>query len=108
MHVGFLRYKSIGSIPAVERHIRSTDRYAHIGSLNLQCRGGKCLLRRSCHWYSKARTGVESRGREQERERLLEWRGERRISVVVNDERGVPVTVIAGKLHYYEQLAKKK
>lgn len=29
------------------------------------------------------------------------------ISVVVNDERGVPAAVIAGKLCYYEQSAKK-
>jgi len=28
------------------------------------------------------------------------------ITVVVNDERGVPVAVIAGKLHYYEWLEK--
>lgn len=30
-----------------------------------------------------------------------------RITVVVNDERGVPVAVITGKLRYYEGLAKK-
>lgn len=33
--------------------------------------------------------------------------GEKCISVVVNDERGVPAAVIAGKLCYYEQSAKK-
>lgn len=33
-------------------------------------------------------------------------RGEPRITVVVNDERGVPVAVIAGKLRYYEPFAK--
>lgn len=34
-------------------------------------------------------------------------RREKCISVVVNDERGVPAAVIAGKLCYYEQPAKK-
>lgn len=36
----------------------------------------------------------------EERERELH------IIVVVNDEEGVPVAVIAGKLRYYERLAK--
>lgn len=34
-------------------------------------------------------------------------RGELRIIVAVNDEEGVPVVIIAGKLRYYERLAKK-
>lgn len=45
------------------------------------------------------------RARERERERIGEEGGSREkcISVVVNDERGVPAAVIAGKLCYYEQ-----
>lgn len=43
--------------------------------------------------------------RRSETERARERR-EPRITVVVNDERGVPVVVIAGKLRYYEPLAK--
>lgn len=45
------------------------------------------------------------RAKERERERIGEEGGSREkcISVVVNDERGVPAAVIAGKLCYYEQ-----
>lgn len=48
------------------------------------------------------REAKESKG---ERERIGEEGGSREkcISVVVNDERGVPAAVIAGKLCYYEQ-----
>lgn len=48
--------------------------------------------------------------KERERKTTGEGEGgsrEKCISVVVNDERGVPVAVIAGKLCYYEQSAKK-
>ena len=48
----------------------------------------------------REREKARRKGGESERE-------EKCISVVVNDERGVPAAVIAGKLCYYEQPAKK-
>lgn len=47
------------------------------------------------------------RERERDEREARERKREKCISVVVNDERGVPAAAIAGKLCYYEQPAKK-
>lgn len=64
-------------------------------------REGRVTSSRSRRWGAKRGEGEQRR----ERERIGKEGGSREkcISVVVNDERGVPAAVIAGKLCYYEQ-----
>lgn len=70
-------------------------------------RAGKAIIVREGRVTSSRsrRWGVKRGEGEQRRERIGEEGGSREkcISVVVNDERGVPAAVIAGKLCYYEQ-----
>lgn len=67
---------------------------------------GKTIIAGGCR--SKPRIEVKSLGGRTKKKEEWQRIEEKRISMVVNDEKGVPVTVIAGKLCYYERLAKKK